>query len=323
MATQLEDLTDLTEEIIAEDDLVYLKRKTGASTYADRKATVAALFGAAAMLPPGGRLTLETGVPVSVTDQTARQVVYYTPYLHNLIGLFDGTRWQRHTFAELQLTLSGLTTGKLYDVFVYDASGTLTLELGAAWTDDTTRSAALTTQDGVLVKSGATTRRYLGTIRASSSTTTEDIGGGTTSQIYAKRYVWNQYNREPRGVSFFDSTNSYTPATGVSIVDASWRVDVVIGYGAQTVPVDAIVVGSAFSSVDYVAFGKDSTSTVLANSGRCMPTTSMFILKDRITFTQGFHYVAVLVDKSSGAAPGGDGNAPTTSQTRLDGVHWC
>src|SRR5690606_12521049 len=51
-------------------------------------------------------------------------------------------------------------------------------------------SDAITFQDGVLVKSGATTRRYLGTIRTTGTTTTED------SQ--SKRLVWNYYNQVQR-----------------------------------------------------------------------------------------------------------------------------
>ena len=44
-------------------------------------------------LTPGGRLTLESGVPVSTSDQTAKTTVYYTPYVHNVINLWDGADW--------------------------------------------------------------------------------------------------------------------------------------------------------------------------------------------------------------------------------------
>jgi hypothetical protein len=52
----------------------------------------------------------------------------------------------------------------VYDVFLYDSGGTPTLEI-LAWTGNTTRATALTTQDGVLVKSGDASRRSLGTVR--------------------------------------------------------------------------------------------------------------------------------------------------------------
>lgn len=160
----------------------------------------------------GGRLTLTTGVPLTVTDVTGAGTLYYTPYFHNRVSVFDGTRWKIHTFTERSLALT-LTSGKNYDVFLYDNAGTLTLELSAAWTNDTTRADALTTQDGVQVKSGATTRLWLGTIRASGANTTEDSGGGATTQVGGKRYVWNAYNRVRRWMSVFDSTITHTYAT--------------------------------------------------------------------------------------------------------------
>jgi hypothetical protein len=161
-----------------------------------------------------GRLTLESGVPVSATDQTAKTNVFFTPYNGNRICVFDGTRWEFYTFSELTLALGTLTDAKNYDVFVYDNAGTLTLELSAAWTNDTTRADALTTQDGILVKNGATTRRYLGTIRTTSTTTTEDSMGGTTTQVGGKGFVWNMYNRVRRPLKVMDTTNSWTLAAG-------------------------------------------------------------------------------------------------------------
>jgi hypothetical protein len=150
----------------------------------------------------GGRLTLTTAVPVTTSDVTGASTLYYALYHHNLIGLYDGTSWTLHTFAERSLALSGLTSGKNYDVFLYDNSGTLTLELSAAWTNDTTRADALATQDGVTVKSGATTRRWLGTIRTTGTTTTEDSE--------ANRYVFNAANRVARTFGKAESAEAHT-----------------------------------------------------------------------------------------------------------------
>lgn len=141
-----------------------------------------------------GRLTLETGVPISLTDQTAKTSIFFTPFKGNRIALFDGTSWNFYTFTELTLALGTLTADKNYDVFIYNNAGTLTLELSAAWTDGTTRADALTLQDGVYVKSGATTRRYLGTLRTTSTTTTEDS--------LVKRFLWNAHNRVVREMDY-------------------------------------------------------------------------------------------------------------------------
>lgn len=151
-----------------------------------------------------GRLSLATATPITTSDQAAKTTIYYTPWNGNRIGLYDGSTWRMYPTAEVSKALGTLTSGKNYDVFAYYDSATdaVVLEFSAAWTSDTARADALTTQDGVLVKSGSTTRRYLGTFRTSSTTQTED----TVSQ----RYVWNYYNRQRRRMTYHDTTASWT-----------------------------------------------------------------------------------------------------------------
>lgn len=79
----------------------------------------------------GGRLTGTTGVPVTTADVTGVTTLYYTPYIHDKISLYDGTRWKKFTFSEVSLALTGLIKGVVYDIFGYDSSG-LTLE-ALAW----------------------------------------------------------------------------------------------------------------------------------------------------------------------------------------------
>src|SRR4029077_7974564 len=93
-----------------------------------------------------------------------------------------------------------------YDVFIVD--GTLALEL-VAWTNATTRATALALQDGIPCKSGALTRRYLGTICIAATGQCEDS--------IAKRFVWNCYNRAVRPMSVIDTTDSWTYAS------TAWR----------------------------------------------------------------------------------------------------
>jgi len=156
-----------------------------------------------------GRLTLETGTPVSTTDQLAKTSVYWTPYRGNRIALFDGTVWQLHAITtDLTLALGTKTAALPYDVFMYSNAGDATLE-DLAWTNATTRATALTTQDGILVKSGATTRRYLGTYYTVSTTATADSGGlaGTTN-VGGTRFLWSPARSRPspgRGQGYVDS----------------------------------------------------------------------------------------------------------------------
>ncbi len=139
----------------------------------------------------------------------ASTTLYFTPYKGNRIGLYSGSTWGIRSFSEISLALSTLTSGKNYDVFVYDNSGTPALELSAAWSDDTTRTDALTIQDGIRVKSSDATRRYVGTIRATASDSTED---GRT-----KRFVLNYYNRFPEKLfacPAYNNNNAETTYSG-------------------------------------------------------------------------------------------------------------
>lgn len=141
-----------------------------------------------------GRLTLESGVPVSTTDQTAKTTIFFTPYNGDKISLYDGSSWATYTFTERSLLLTGLTANRNYDVFLYVSSGTLNLE-SLVWnssSDSNTRTTGLVlTSGGVYTKSGDATKRYLGTFRTTGTT-------GQTEDSASKRFVWNYGNRLDR-----------------------------------------------------------------------------------------------------------------------------
>jgi len=157
------------------------------------------------------RLTPTSGAPVVTGDANAITTLYMTPYNGDQIALYDGTKWNVRTSAEISISLASTTAGLGYDVFCYYNSGTPALEL-TAWTNSTTRATALVYQNGVLVRSGATTRRYLGSFychtngqTASSLTNT----GATTG-----RYIFNYYNRVLLRMQRFESTASWAYNTG-------------------------------------------------------------------------------------------------------------
>jgi hypothetical protein len=216
------------------------------------------------------RLTLETGVSVSTTDQTAKTAVFLTPHVGNRISLFDGTNWRLYALtADKSLALGTLTSAKNYDIFAVDSSGNVAMEFSAAWASDTARTDALTTQDGVLVKSGSTTKRYLGTIRTTSTTETADSGGYTgTTQVGAKRFLYNYYNRVRRPLKVIDTVDSYSYTTN------TWRVangatgplncvEYVTGYAATALDVRLMWQVNSFNNSARGAMaglGLDSTS---------------------------------------------------------------
>lgn len=216
------------------------------------------------------RITLETGVPVSTTDQTGKTTLYLTPFRGDKVSLYDGSVWAVHTLSEISITTSGLSTDTVYDVFLYDSSGTLTLEL-AAWNSSTQRHASgtyasdLPTQDNIFVKStnGTTidaTKRYVGTIRTDGSTQFED----STS----RRLVYNYYNRVLRRLTCGDATNTwnYTDswrAANGSEVTGTGRVDLVLGVDEDIVQaiVHSLAVNSSGGQWIASGVGIDSTST--------------------------------------------------------------
>lgn len=206
-----------------------------------------------------GRLTLTSGTAVTTSDVTAATTVYFTPFGGNTIDLYDGSaNWNRYTFSELSVAVPA-TTVTMYDVFVYNNAGTLTLD-ATAWTNDTTRATALTTQNGVLVKSGATGRRYLGSFRTTGVS-------GQTEDSAAKRYVWNYYNRRLRPMRAVDTTNSWTYTTNSyrqANASTANQLDMVVGVSEDQVSAYVVGLGSNDNAGVglLVGVGLDSTSAL-------------------------------------------------------------
>ena len=159
----------------------------------------------------GGRLTLSTGIPVSIADVSSSGNVYFTPYISSRIALYSaGYGWRLYEFSELTLSLAAVAADKNVDIWIYDAAGTLTLAY-TEWSNNTLRATALSRQNGVLVKSNAPAYRYLGTVRTIA-------GGGATCDTVLKRFVWNFYNRIERQLVVTDDTDSWTYNTATT-----WR----------------------------------------------------------------------------------------------------
>lgn len=270
-----------------------------------------------------GRLTLTTGTPVTTADVTAASTLYFTPHKGNAISLYSGSGWRLYTFTERSLALSGLTASRPYDVFIYDNAGTLTLEV-VAWTNDTTRATALAKQDGVYVKTGATGRRYLGTIYTTGTTTTEDSK--------AKRFVWNMYNRVPRPMAVFDGTDTWTyslatyrQANGA----AANQLDFVRGIDEDAV--EAICTAQCANSTGGVAVktavGLDSTTAAAAYStigSAAAPSANQLQFFSRYCGLPGLgrHFLAWLeYSVATGTTTWrGDDGAPTLNRNGIVGT---
>ena len=271
-----------------------------------------------------GRLTLESGVPVSTADQIAKTTLYYTPYIGNRIALYDGSAWSVASFAEVSVSLSALSASTNYDVFGYNNSGSLALEL-VAWTDATTRATALARQDGVLVKSGAPTRRYLGTLRmtATAGQTEFSFGAIASGGTEAKLYLWNAQNRVEVAAIVGETADSWTYATAtVRPANNSSTMRVSFVQGGNMEPVHASYGGLLGSGTAYASLGVglDSTSAFAGLPG-ALPgsglAASAFGLYDALA-GEGYHYLQALEYSSAGTATFyGDNGAPANSQNGL------
>jgi hypothetical protein len=261
----------------------------------------------------GVRLTLTSGTPVTSSDVTAAATIYATPYSTGGFGagvcaFYDGSAtWTTLTFTETSIPLGTLTGSLPYDVFCYNNSGTMACEL-LAWTNGTTRATALVLQNGILVKTGATTRRYIGTFYTTSTTTTEDSA--------ARRLVSNYYNAVPRSLSKQISTASWTYDTATirqANGAAGNQIDFVVGVAERPVVAQYLTPLVQDTSADGVlhivvaGLGLDSTTAFSANGSIQVSPSNVFDPLNGATVPYvsatlpavGYHFLALL-EKGTG-----------------------
>lgn len=233
-----------------------------------RDVIVSLLYGA----PRAGRLTLSSGVPVPTGALTGISTIYFTPFNGNLQWVWNGTMWQPFFFNQISVALSGLTSGKNYDVFGVISSDALALSVGPAWTNDTTRATAIAQKDGTYVNNATYTPAigggsvpqyqgtYLGTFRTTGTTTTEDS--------YIKRFLWNNYNRRKRVCYVDDFAGSFTTS---STTIGPWRGDAtkvlqwVDGLGEDTISLmhqTSFIPPGTGSQAALSGFGTSTTNVV-------------------------------------------------------------
>ncbi len=211
------------------------------------------------------RLTGQSGVPVTTSDVTGITTIYFTPYKGNRIALYDGSKWVMRTSTELSIDVPD--AGLPYDVFVYDNAGVPALELSDVWLTNNIRTNALTFQDGVYVKSGAATRRYVGTFKPNTT------GAGQTEDSMANRHIWNYYNRVARPMRKYTANASWTYTTD------TWRqadnntanqVSFIVGIAEDYTEAAAVLSASSSttgtSTAFYAGVGLDSSASIASGS---------------------------------------------------------
>lgn len=268
-----------------------------------------------------GRLTLTTAVPVTTADVTAAGTLYFTPHGGNQIALYNGSAWQMFGISELSIAVPA-AANQVYDAFVDYNSGTPALTL-TAWTNDTTRATALTTQNGVLVLTGTLGKRYVGTVRT--------VTASQLNDSFALRHVWNYYNRKPRPMRVIETADNwnYTTATYQQMnANAANQLDFVIGVAEE--PIDAEVIHHAANSTGAVnlsvSIGYDSTTTPATTvtgmlSAPAAAIVTQFQAKLRMFPAIGRHTLVAL-EKSVAVGTTtwyGDAGAASSAQSGISG----
>lgn len=220
---------------------------------------------------PCGRLTLTSATPVTTADVTAAGTLYWALYKGNTCQLYNATTWETFSLAELSVAAPA-AANQMYDCFLDYNAGTPQLVL-LAWTNDTTRATALTTQNGRLVKTGATGQLFVGSVRT--------VTASQFNDSIALRHVWNFYHRIDREMLVLETENTYDYST------ATWRqmqgdtanqLDFIIGVSEDTVEanVSTTVVANGQAEAS-VAIGIDSTTVPSTKClrGASQPPTTM------------------------------------------------
>lgn len=283
----------------------------------------------AANQQPQGRLTLISGAPVAgPTTVTAAPTVYYTPYVGNIVPVWNSTagRFLPEVFTELSNILANSSVGNAgpvaavagsnYDLYVWKSGNSLFLTRGPAWSSDVTRGApaATTLVNGLRVNTASITNgpaalagTYVGTIRTDSGGATVSwlIGAaGTTGTQLASLGFWNAYNRiDARGNSQQTAAAwTYSSATiRAANNDANTAVQFIRGIDEEAVTVEYAC--AANTAAVAVAFGTCGLGLDVTNA------YSGLVAK-------------LVADATSVASPQAIGGTPTGRYSAFPGQGW-
>lgn len=207
----------------------------------------------------------------------------------------------------------------------------LSLEF-VAWTNDTTRATALVRQNGFWCKTGALTRRYLGTFRTTATTTTEDSA--------AKRFLFNSHNRVRKDLHAVDNSTATWPYG-----TATWREwNAASAYGTSRVGVMQGLAEELFylyclnMSGDYgiacgIGIDTNTANSAGSNSGlsafhdKVSGTAESRIIPSMTALcvvpTLGFHFYAAVENAGAGISATMYNFASGGRQCGMDGYFMC
>jgi hypothetical protein len=147
-----------------------------------------------------GRLSIS---PTNSVAEGYSDTIYFVPHNGNIISLYNGSSWQQVSFNSMVAkTVSTLyapgspvnPANIIFDIFAYLDNNAISFE-SVAWSNQTQRATQLGIKDGVYVKSGDNTRRYIGSVMPITYPGYPPTGGNKFHNINNYRYIYNHYNK--------------------------------------------------------------------------------------------------------------------------------
>lgn len=209
----------------------------------------------------GFRISTTWYEPVQYFDTGGHQL-YLVPYTSNMISLYDGSAWTSRAATDRVQSQGTYSANTFYNIFAHWDGSNVGLELVA---EPYPHSPILDMQDGVQVKWGDPSRRYVGVAR------TDSVGHFVDSR--RRRLIWNRHNQVARYFEVqhnttwsFSGTNSWRPISGNP---ANGLVEVVAGtigianYGSTTISISATGMCTSSMNGYYAASGIGIDSTTV------------------------------------------------------------
>jgi len=290
---------------------------------------------------PQGRLTLQSGVSVMVTNQAAKTTLFYTPHSGNQIPIWNGIGFGSNAFTELSVLTTDTTknpaaigVSKVNDWFVWNDAGTLRLSHGVDWTNDTTRAAAIGRVSGIWVNStaiangpGAGFGTYVGTTRSNASSQLDWIYGTLAANGTAGFFsVWNCYNRRQTTSVSADTTDSWTYGSltwrvansNTNTMRCNWMTGlaedgVQCRYGQRIAP------GAGAAGI---GIGLNSTSAPTNFGMGLASTDTLFAMQLLADCPLGFNFAVPLESANVSSTFYGDVGAPATYGNGFQTMFW-
>jgi hypothetical protein len=238
----------------------------------------------------------------------------FSPDVSNACKVYESAQWTPKIIPDAGITVAatGLTADTDYYLYVYDSAGTLTLDLVTT---------VPVTQNGINVKTGATSRTLIARCRANAS-------GAITTYIEdaSTQLINNTYNKRPIGLKALEATDQWTYATNAyrsANASTANRVQMVCdGRTAVCVRVGCLTNQNQFS---YLGIGLDSV-TVSSHTLASLNDATNGNLWGHAYYTgvpaSGFHFFQWLEHAALGTATFWGDNGGTLMQSGIIAEGW-